>query len=126
MVHHHPKMVHNPGLFDTSYLGLWSGADHAPEARRARVTLPGQESSLSLASGEYPVHPEPVRHFPGACLGAPNPKLTGRYFNESENGEIGIDYAKHQLEEGYFGFRVGSRLCHDCMGFQKTRARQML
>ena len=56
--------------------------------------------------------------FPGACLGAPNPKLTGRYFNESENGEIGIDYAKHRLEEGcntYFGFRAGSRLCHDCL-----------
>ena len=33
----------------------WSGhADHAPKARRARVTLLGQASSPCLDSGEYP------------------------------------------------------------------------
>jgi hypothetical protein len=66
--------------------------------------------------------------FPGACLGAPNPKLEGRYYNESlniENNEynIDVDYAAQRLPEGcndYFGFEIGSRLCHKCLdGFKR-------
>ena len=58
--------------------------------------------------------------FPGACLGAQNPKLEDKYFNETEDGmEIGVDYAKHRLKEGcntFYGFKPGSRLCHTCGG----------
>jgi len=59
--------------------------------------------------------------FPGACLGAKNPKLEGTYFNKSwENGqwvEFEFDYAQHRLNEecnAYYGFKRGSRLCHTC------------
>ena len=58
--------------------------------------------------------------FPGACLGARNNKLEGKYLNKSwDDGRWvdGIDYAKHRLKEGcnsYYGFEAGSRLCHSC------------
>ena len=69
--------------------------------------------------GFWRVQPGDVPHvfsecpFPGACLGAPNPKLEGRYYNESKDG-LGqdIDYATKLLPEGcneYFGFLSGSK-----------------
>jgi hypothetical protein len=55
--------------------------------------------------------------FPGACLGAPNPKLVGRYLNQTKDGFDGLDYAEHKLPEGcnlYYGFENSSTLCHAC------------
>jgi hypothetical protein len=51
-------------------------------------------------------------------LGAPNPKLVGKYYNESYDDAAGIDFAENRLKEGcntFYGFRAGSRLCHDCL-----------
>jgi hypothetical protein len=60
--------------------------------------------------------------FPGACLGAANPKQEGKYYNKTWTSgrwvEFDFDYAKHRLKEGcntYFGFKAGSRLCHTCV-----------
>jgi hypothetical protein len=62
--------------------------------------------------------------FPGACFGAPNPRLENRYFNGSNaDNSNGADFAKLRLDEScnvLFGFKEGSRLCHTCQfGFKR-------
>ena len=60
--------------------------------------------------------------FPGACLGAKNPKQEGKFYNKSwidgKWVEFNFDYAQHRLTEGcntYYGFKQESRLCHTCV-----------
>ena len=65
--------------------------------------------------------------FHGACLGAPNPKLQGRYYNETVAAATNrMDYAAQRLPEGcntHFGFKQGSRLCHTCLSNHKRLGR---
>ena len=57
--------------------------------------------------------------FPGACLGAINTFLVGKYLNETtkDNDTSTFDYAEHHLNEecnSYYGFKANSVLCHSC------------
>jgi hypothetical protein len=64
--------------------------------------------------------------FPGACLGAPNPKMEGRYYRTNVSNQVGVDFATQRHSEGcneYFGFRASSRLCHTCSNEYKRLGR---